>query len=163
MAFELQIPGETLDDDAQAVIPRRPMDDAVEMDITPMIDITFLLLIFFIVSSTMAESGLAELPEARYGAGIASHDCVVVTIMKDGPHEARVFLGQEGTEIELVGGDQQQALAIEREIIAAQNEGRYDVLIRADAAVLRRHVSRIDKAASRVDGISIHYAVLGKE
>jgi len=37
------------------------------------------------------------------------------------------------------------------------------VLIRADAAVMRRHVSRIDTAAARVDGISIYYAVLGKE
>ncbi len=46
---------------------RRPLEDA-EMDITPMIDITFLLLIFFLVASRLDEDAPVELPTARYGA-----------------------------------------------------------------------------------------------
>ena len=45
---------ESMDDeeDDSFVMPRRKRDDD-EMDITPMIDITFLLLIFFVVASKM--------------------------------------------------------------------------------------------------------------
>jgi biopolymer transport protein TolR len=164
MAFDLQLPNEaTREEDDLTVLPRRPMEEVGEMDITPMIDITFLLLIFFIVAAKMADSGLASLPEARHGVGVPSQDCVVLTIALDGPQGARIYLGQGSAEVELTGGEEQQALAIEREIEAARNAGRHDVLIRADAAVMRRHVSRIDTAAARVDGISIYYAVLGKE
>ena len=41
--------------DDQPVIRRRQLDDS-EMDITPMIDITFLLLIFFLVARMAAAS-----------------------------------------------------------------------------------------------------------
>lgn len=40
------------EDEEDFVLPRKKREDD-EMDITPMIDITFLLLIFFIVCSTM--------------------------------------------------------------------------------------------------------------
>mgnify|MGYP003325625382 CR=1 FL=1 len=44
--------GDDSDDRSPLHLPRKKLEDA-EMDITPMIDVTFLLLIFFMVTSTM--------------------------------------------------------------------------------------------------------------
>ncbi len=41
--------------DDRPLVARRPLDDS-EMDITPMIDITFLLLIFFLVAARLDET-----------------------------------------------------------------------------------------------------------
>ena len=49
--------------DRRLNMPRRPKMD-VDMDITPMIDVTFLLLIFFLVASRVAQDTEVTLPAA---------------------------------------------------------------------------------------------------
>jgi len=65
-----------------------------ELDITPMIDATFLLLIFFMVTSTMQGKTLA-LPEAKHGLGVSTKDAVVVSVFND-DGEPAVYLA-DGT------------------------------------------------------------------
>ena len=50
------------------------------MDITPMIDITFLLLIFFIVASTMDPTKIGSIPEADNGLAISAKNSAVIII-----------------------------------------------------------------------------------
>lgn len=57
----------------------RAADD--DLDITPMIDVTFLLLIFFMVSSTMRGTPDLPLPPARSGEGVVMDDAVVITLL----------------------------------------------------------------------------------
>jgi len=68
-----------IDDEPEEVAMReRPsMDD--EMDITPMIDMTFLLLIFFILTSKMTGEKSYEVPSAKNGSSIATKNCVMIT------------------------------------------------------------------------------------
>ena len=68
-------------DDAEDdfVMPKRERDDD-EMDITPMIDITFLLLIFFIVCSTMDPTKIGNIPEADNGLAISAKNAAVIFI-----------------------------------------------------------------------------------
>ena len=54
------------------------------MDITPMIDITFLLLIFFLVCSTMSQATSVKLPPARHGKGVDEKTAVIITIDGEG-------------------------------------------------------------------------------
>lgn len=61
------------------VLPRKQRDDD-EMDITPMIDITFLLLIFFIVCSTMDPTKIGGIPEADNGLAISAKESAVIFI-----------------------------------------------------------------------------------
>jgi len=77
----------------EPIVLRRPMRETAEMDITPMIDITFLLLIFFLVSS-QADKFETELPRARYGTAVSAQASVVVTIADEGNDKVRVFLGE---------------------------------------------------------------------
>ena len=61
-------PGEV--DAHEARLMPRPHQDDSEMDITPMIDMTFLLLIFFLVASKMDRSNEVRLPPAEHGVAV---------------------------------------------------------------------------------------------
>ena len=49
------------------ILPHRRVKNSADLDITPMIDIVFLLLIFFIVASVPDPQVEADLPHARHG------------------------------------------------------------------------------------------------
>lgn len=80
----------TVDDDA--IFPRRKMSDDDGLDMTPMVDVTFLLLIFFMVTAAFALQKSIELPtpDSQEGAkqkqiieDIKEDDYVNVRIDKD--------------------------------------------------------------------------------
>jgi biopolymer transport protein ExbD len=79
----------------------RPFAQGVGLDLTPMVDVVFQLVIFFMVSTTFItlESGLpVDLPQAQTTQAQAS-DVPTVTITQDG----RIFLaGAEVSEGDLV-------------------------------------------------------------
>lgn len=52
-----------------------------DLDITPMIDITFLLLIFFLVATRIDSTASAKLPEARHGVSTQSARAVHFTVL----------------------------------------------------------------------------------
>jgi hypothetical protein len=66
------------DDDPVSVSPGRPEDE--EVDITPMIDITFLLLIFFVVTSKMDPTQTGRIPPATQGWSVSAKDSAVLFV-----------------------------------------------------------------------------------
>ena len=56
-----------------------------QLDITPMIDVTFLLLIFFMVTSTMQAEQALDVPTADHGLGIEANSAIVVIIRQGEP------------------------------------------------------------------------------
>jgi len=79
--------------DLGALIRRRkPLDDA-EMDITPMIDITFLLLIFFIVAAKIDDNSGVNLPPANFGVPVSAKESVVITIDAAPDGTGVIYLG----------------------------------------------------------------------
>jgi len=149
----------------------RLRDKDFDMDITPMIDITFLLLIFFLVCSTPDAITAIDLPKARYGKGVGERNSVIITIGKE------ITLDEEGNEhvpVYLADGKIEQNRlpdAYDQQadrIRAAVEQGKRDeakenVLIKADRDVAQRDVARVIKAASKVEGMQIHLAVLEQD
>lgn len=134
----------------QSLLPRRRMDNDLEMDITPMIDITFLLLIFFLVASKMDPSNGVSLPKARHGTAVTSRDSAILTIAQG-----------EGDEVLIYKGDGQVADTLltatsprgqEQEIIAYLTEQfnssppKIQVVIKAAKIVKHRETSRVARA-----------------
>lgn len=71
----------TTRDDVGGEIKSRPRkNEDTEMDITPMIDMTFLLLAFFIMCSKMDPTVAVELPGAFYGDAVSEKDSVVLVV-----------------------------------------------------------------------------------
>ncbi|MEM9589016.1 MAG: biopolymer transporter ExbD [Planctomycetota bacterium] len=68
-------------------MPRKKREED-EMDITPMIDITFLLLIFFVVASKMDPTQIGSIPEATNGLAVSAKDSAVIFIEPAGKDKA---------------------------------------------------------------------------
>jgi len=148
-------------DEGLVVKTRRPRPISHELDITPMIDVTFLLLIFFLVTSTSNAKFASRLPKARYGTGISESNTTVLTIAKSGRRTAPVYLGDgKIAGNELAADADEQARQIEQQIRRAVIQGKTGVLIKADKDIAYREVARVAEAAARVPGVVLYFAVL---
>ncbi len=84
-----EVTDEELEVEQDFLVPRPPMSDD-EMDITPMIDITFLLLIFFLVASKMNAEQAVDLPKARHGGVVAGKESVIILMKRGSGDQAEV-------------------------------------------------------------------------
>jgi biopolymer transport protein ExbD len=143
------------------VPPRKRIQEDTELDITPMIDIVFLLLSFFVVASKMDPQFALELPKAVYGDAISDKLCVVIVVKQsETPGKFDIFKGR-GTEPErlvmasdTLGQEQEIAEFVEKEL-----SSRPDVqviMIKGEALVttgtietVKRGISQSEMAQSR--------------
>lgn len=156
---------EESDLELDAPFARRARTTDAEMDITPMIDVTFLLLIFFLVCSTTDQQSSVDLPKARYGVGVDRKNSIVITVTDEGIDTAPVYLADGKIDAaRLTDGPEEQANLIERAVLRGrEDENKENVLIKADRNVAHREVARVIKAVSRVEGTKIYLAVLESE
>jgi biopolymer transport protein ExbD len=147
--------------DEPALIPRRPIDDA-EMDITPMIDITFLLLIFFLVAARLDEDTPVELPPARHGTAVAVKSSVIITLAESGGENAEVYEGDgKAADRMFPSGDlTAQEEAIVSFVEQGLSEGKTSVLIKAEKGVKHRDVARVSTAVGKAGSGDLYVAVL---
>ena len=141
---------------------RRIRDDA-EMDITPMIDITFLLLIFFLVASRMDDAASLELPPARHGEGISIRDAAILTLVAKGD-SAAIFKGDGAKEDTAVQAADPAAQELEIgeyvERLLTGESPKQHVLIKAESNVPHREVSRVARAVGKATDALLFFAVL---
>lgn len=115
-----------------------------------MIDMTFLLLIFFMVTSTMETPEALAIPESQWGQGVESDDAVVLTIdvIDDTPS---VYLSEkvEGSPVSLpeVTAYVQSRISPTRNII----------ILKADRDVPAGFVQDVARAANEV---SVDYELI---
>jgi biopolymer transport protein ExbD len=146
------------------VFPKRRQRDEADLDITPMIDMVFLLLIFFLVSSTPDQKTAIELPEARHGVTATLADSVVFTLAEGGLGSAPAFAADgrvPGTE--LPEESQARAARVKELVEQGFREDKDTVVIKADKNVAHREVAQLIKAASQVVGVNLRLAVLDAE
>ncbi len=120
-----------------------------EFDITPMIDVVLLLLIFFMVSARMAPQNVAKLPKAKNGDIAAMHDAVVL-VVKSGADAASVstLAGRKFSS----DRDVQSAEIAEYVEVAFQDIRKKYVLIQGEPKVLTSEMMRIQQAVGNVLG-----------
>lgn len=134
------------DDDDEDMVPPRAKREEEEMDITPMIDITFLLLIFFVVCSTMDPTKIGTIPEADNGLAIAAKNSAVIFI-NPGSGDSVVLSQFDGTEFSR-DEDAQASEIIEYitgELEKASGASKQQVMLFGDANVKVGQVTRIQK------------------
>lgn len=127
-------------------------DSDVDLDITPMIDVVFLLLIFFMVTSTMQSKKELDVPPARNGTGVSSTDATIISLTKppDSTTPPGVILstGQPGSFDD-----------IQKDVETGFGEGKAKVIIKADRDVLNKHTLEAMRKAAEVDGVQIFIEV----
>ena len=132
----------------ESAVPRRAIPQA-DLDITPMIDVTFLLLIFFMVTSTMQGAPDVEVPPAKHGVGVDANAATVVTVKR--PEAAgespTIVLGDGRGEV----GDLDGVRAyVER----GRDAGIAQVIVKADRDVPHGFVQEVVKAVNSVERVT---------
>lgn len=142
---------------------RRAQLDESEMDIAPMIDCTFLLLIFFIVCARIQQNAAVNLPQAHNGVVLAANEAVILTVTSGNATTAVVYKGDGAVAAnEISNADPvAQEQEISRYVEAAMlGEQKTSILVKAERAVKHREVSRVIKAATQgIDIQKVHVAV----
>lgn len=150
------------DDEEPMLGHRRRKLDVGDLDITPMIDVTFLLLIFFMVTSTMKEPATADVPPARYGVGTDSGEATIFTVMRPGDEgDVRVRF-PDGTlyaiaELRTSG----EITSLVRKAMAA-DPPRPNVIINADRDLPHGLVREVSGMAGQVEGVRLFLGVQDK-
>jgi len=123
-----------------------------ELDITPMIDMTFLLLIFFMVTSTMDAANVLKLPPAKHGKGVITDTATVLTVIMEN--------GEPG--VYLSNGKKENGPVALGEVTAYVEQGVRDaqkttVIIKADRETPSGFVEEVARAANEVEGVEQFY------
>ena len=121
---------------------KRP--DDLDLNITPLIDVVFLLLIFFMVTTTFErESEISiTLPEASRDQIDTQDDLIEISIDKQG----RVFVNGQA----LVNAQLSTIRDALDEAVAAGNQNRPPVIINADAETNHQSVIKVMDAARQI-------------
>ncbi|HPM82356.1 MAG TPA: biopolymer transporter ExbD [Candidatus Anammoximicrobium sp.] len=152
----------TTEDIMQPLIRSRTFEES-EMEITSMIDLTFLLLIFFLVAGKMDPSGQLQLPPARYGKPVVEKSSIILTLAAGEEGKAVVYCGNginDQTRVrsgDLAVQEDEVANYVEKEFLAGAKE---NVLIKAGKGIKQREVWRISKAATRNEGVQQLYVAV---
>ena len=126
-------------------LPRKSRTDD-EMDITPMIDITFLLLIFFVVCSTMDPTKIGTIPSAENGLAVSAGDAAVIFI-NPGSGDDVILSKTDGSEFSR-DEDAQVSEIIEfvtSELERTVGRSKQHVMLFGDANIHVGQVTRIQK------------------
>ncbi|MEO1524401.1 MAG: biopolymer transporter ExbD [Planctomycetota bacterium] len=135
-----------LDDDEDDFALQRAQRDDSEMDITPMIDIVFLLLIFFVVCSKMDPTQMGAIPDADNGVAISAKDSAVVFIQPAGKDKVTVSK-VDGTQLSTDEETQAAQLIeyIDQELKTTKGRPKNHVMIMGDAEIQVGEVTRVQK------------------
>jgi len=91
---------------------KKKKQEEAELDITPMIDVTFLLLIFFMVTSTMQATPDRDIPPSGSGANKVMKGKVEITVRSGpGDDDGEVELGKGAVSLDQLKADLLQMAA----------------------------------------------------
>ncbi|QDT35076.1 ExbD/TolR family protein [Thalassoglobus polymorphus] len=132
---------------------KRIQTDDEDLDITPMIDVTFLLLIFFMVTSNMKQSATVNIPRAKHGESVPTSQAVILTIFKtDGDPE--VYLSDGTKDNGPVGMEEVTAY-----VSAGVADGKKYIIIKADKDLPSGFVEEVARAANEVDDTELTFFI----
>jgi biopolymer transport protein ExbD len=139
------------------IAPRGAHEDP-EFDITAMVDLVFLMNLYFLVTFIMAALSEINLPTANHAAPLDADTAVMLTLIGT--------LDGQGVSVYLADGEKGEALnepaaqeeAVRQAVEKGMAEGKKNVLIKAEKKVRLRELFRVSTAAA-VEGVKLHVAV----
>ncbi len=125
---------------------RRLREDDSAVDLTPMIDVVFLLLIFFIVTHTLAAKPPMELPEATYGKGLTPEGKQMILI----DHEGLYYLEKKHEDDPGIEMDELKAEVTKNALAAPEP---LEVLIDAHPGTDHGNVRKVVEEISQLENV----------
>jgi len=136
---------------------RKKMKHDEEIDVAPLIDCTFILLMYFIVLQAMTPRMDANVPAAEHGTAMKQESASVITI-KNNP---------DTQQTSIIYGDDKRGEGTVAGVTTFVEDGlrkqKNNVIIMADREVPHGIVQQVLKAAAKVEGVKLGIAVQDKK
>ena len=144
------------------LIARRPDSEMPEFDITAMVDLVFMMNIYFLVTFVTVAMGELNLPAATHVTALDAESAVILTLTRslDGK-SASLYLG-DGPKGEAITDPAQQEQRVQAAVEQGIAEGKKSVLLKAEKKVRLADLFRVATAAS-VEGAKFNVAVMEKD
>jgi biopolymer transport protein ExbD len=140
---------------------RKPLVDDARFDITAMVDLVFMMNIFFLVSWIGAALAEIDLPAARHCVATDADTSTVLTLTGSAGETPSIYLGDARPGGAIHPGEVEQRIS--EAVDAGMREGKSTVLIKAERDVCLRDVARIAGLATAVKGVKLNLAVMEKD
>jgi biopolymer transport protein ExbD len=124
-----------------------PQPEEAAMDMAPMIDVTFLLLIFFMLTNSLANPSPMDVPTAVHGRGVTLEGQQLILIDQQGKY----YLGDRAKSENLAGDV--DALIREVQQNAGRSEMPLDVILSAHKTTKHVRVRELIEALGSLDGL----------
>ena len=151
-----QVAPPPLEDDY--IPPPKEKRKELDFDITPMIDVVFLLLIFFMVSSTMQEPAKSDAPPAVHGEGLEAAGTIKVTLLPERGGEYEVQL-PDGEVVGLEEALENDRITAAVAAAKAEDPAMTEVVLLADRDSTAEQTFPILRQIGEVEGVSVHNEV----
>jgi biopolymer transport protein ExbD/biopolymer transport protein TolR len=132
---------------------RKPFKPDNDVDMTPMIDVTFLLLIFFMVTSKMQDQSKLALPPAKNGLGVNAKESVVISLYRS-EGEPEIYVTARRNVMGITTNTELGPLTMAELTEHVREEvqlGRKTIVIKADRDLLSGTVEEVARAAGEAD------------
>jgi biopolymer transport protein ExbD len=149
--------------DDEPLVPRKSAHSDAHFDITAMVDLVFMMNIFFLVTTVTASLAELDLPLAKNCAPQDRDLSVVIKVLANpdgGP--GLVSLDDDSSDRPLVDPELQER-TVRAAIEAGVRAKKDTVLIKAEKAVRLRDIARIGAIAGSVPGTNLKVSVIEKE
>ena len=146
-------------DEDNPLAKRRGIQEEARFDMTAMVDLVFMMNIFFLITTVGAALAEIDLPKARHCTAADPSTSVIVTIIDGGSSGGcLVFLGDRREGTALVDAEEQEQ-AVRTAVQDGVRDNLDTVLIKAEKSVRLRDIRRVAAAAGTGEGMALKLAV----
>lgn len=144
------------------LIARRPDRETPEFDITAMVDLVFMMNIYFLVTFITVAMGEMNLPAADHASPLDADTAVILSVLRSLDGESiDVYVG-DGKKGEPLKDPAEQERQIQAALDEGIAEGKKAVLIKAETKVRLADLFRISSLLAGHD-LKLHVAVLERD
>lgn len=145
-----------------SLLARKPHQENPDFDITAMIDLVFMMNIYFLVTFITVALGEIELPAADYCEALDSESALTVKITQrpDGD-SVNLYVGDEKDGDPLPKGEQELKLLLAA-VEQAAADGKIAVLLKAERGVIVGELFRVSSAIA-AKGLELRMAVTERD
>jgi biopolymer transport protein ExbD len=155
-SFSLGEPG------SEQLFSRRLDPEPPEFDITAMVDLVFMMNIYFLVTFVTVAMGELTLPAAKHVAPLDADTAVIFTLARTLDGKSVVVYIGDGKKSEAITDVAQQDKRVQEAVEQGKATGKTEVLLKAEKKVHLSDLFRIATAAG-VEGIKLHVAVVERD
>jgi biopolymer transport protein ExbD len=150
------------DTGSEELFARKPDFEMPEFDITAMVDLVFMMNIYFLVTFVTVAMGELNLPPATHATPLDGDTAVILTLTRTLDGKGAILYVGDGTKTEPVNDPALQEQKIQAAVEQGVVDGKKAVLLKAEKKVRLADLFRVATAASS-EKLKLHVAVVEKE